>query len=139
MVQSGLDETLIKERAVPRVSAYRLAMHLGSAFGIYLFSFWQGLECLSPTRVPAASAPPMALRRLRAGTHGLAALVFLTAMTGAFVAGLDAGLVYNEFPFMGRGLVPTDLLALAPTWRNFFENPSAVQFVHRVMVPACGV
>ena len=36
----------------------------------------------------------------------LAALVYTTAMSGAFVAGLDAGLVYNEFPLMGgQGIV----------------------------------
>ncbi|KAI9430936.1 hypothetical protein H4582DRAFT_1885716, partial [Lactarius indigo] len=33
-------------------------------------------------------------------------LVFLTALSGAFVAGLDAGLVYNEFPLMGGRLAP---------------------------------
>lgn len=65
-------------------------------------------------------------------------------MTGALVAGLDAGLIYNEFPFMGLGLVPSDMWALStpsernpnpiPWWRNLLENSSAVQFNHRVMV-----
>lgn len=65
--------------------------------------------------------------------------------TGAFVAGLDAGLVYNEFPFMGGRLAPpTDELfdpAYAKNvdksdlwWRNMFENPTTVQFDHRVLV-----
>ena len=50
------------------------------------------------------------------------------------MAGLDAGLVYNEFPLMGGRVIPTDLLALKPTWLNFLENPTTVQFDHRYLV-----
>ncbi len=61
------------------------------------------------------------------------------------MAGLDAGLVYNEFPTMGGRLVPpTDELfdthyAKAQDgsdiwWRNLLENPTTVQFDHRVLV-----
>ena len=64
---------------------------------------------------------------------------------GAFVAGLDAGLVYNEFPLMGGRLAPpkdelfNDLYAKKPDrsdlwWRNMLENPTTVQFDHRVLV-----
>lgn len=44
------------------------------------------------------------LRSLRKYAHGVAGLVFITALSGAFVAGMDAGLVYNEFPLMGGHL-----------------------------------
>ena len=54
--------------------------------------------------------------------------------TGAFVAGLDAGLVYNSFPKMADRWIPSDLFALEPKWKNFFENPTTAQFVHRVLV-----
>lgn len=64
---------------------------------------------------------------------------------GAFVAGLDAGLLYNEFPLMGSHIVPpveelfSDDYAKHPDksdkwWRNIFENPTTVQFDHRVLV-----
>ena len=53
---------------------------------------------------------------------------------GAFVAGLDAGLVYNSFPKMADRWIPSDLFALEPKWKNFFENPTATQFVHRILV-----
>jgi cytochrome c oxidase assembly protein subunit 15 len=64
---------------------------------------------------------------------------------GAFVAGLDAGLLYNEFPLMGGRLAPpTDELFSEnyaknadksdKWWRNVFENPTTVQFDHRVLV-----
>jgi cytochrome c oxidase assembly protein subunit 15 len=65
---------------------------------------------------------------------------------GAFVAGLDAGLIYNEFPNMGEGIIPPfpelyDPKAFARRkdgkdgwWRNMLENPTTVQFDHRVLV-----
>ena len=66
---------------------------------------------------------------------------------GAFVAGLDAGLLYNEFPLMGGRLAPpVDELfdpayAKSPDrsdlwWRNILENPTTVQFNHRCLVRA---
>lgn len=53
---------------------------------------------------------------------------------GAFVAGLDAGLIYNSFPKMAGQWVPDEWLQLSPKIKNFFENPSTVQFEHRVLV-----
>ena len=53
---------------------------------------------------------------------------------GAFVAGMDAGLVYNSWPKMADRWIPDDLLALSPKWRNMFENATTVQFNHRHLV-----
>jgi len=58
------------------------------------------------------------------------------------VAGLDAGMVYNEFPWMGhypgsddrRRIVPEEYLSISPIWKNFTENSATVQFNHRWMV-----
>lgn len=59
---------------------------------------------------------------------------------GAFVAGLDAGLVYNSFPKMGESWIPEDLLTFSPVLKNVFENPTMVQFDHRLLVSVllCG-
>ncbi|XP_059982611.1 cytochrome c oxidase assembly protein COX15 homolog isoform X3 [Lagenorhynchus albirostris] len=73
------------------------------------------------------------LLRLRRFAHGTAGLVFLTALSGAFVAGLDAGLVYNSFPKMGESWIPEDLFTFSPLLRNVFENPTTVQFDHRIL------
>nr|XP_044636776.1 cytochrome c oxidase assembly protein COX15 homolog [Equus asinus] len=70
---------------------------------------------------------------LRRFAHGTAGLVFLTALSGAFVAGLDAGLVYNSFPKMGESWIPEDLFTFSPILRNVFENPTMVQFDHRIL------
>jgi len=88
-------------------------------------------------------ANPLVKTFLR-GSKALTALVFVTALSGAFVAGLDAGLLYNEFPLMGgRISPPTDELfdpAYAKKedksdlwWRNVLENPITVQFNHRCL------
>lgn len=53
---------------------------------------------------------------------------------GAFVAGLDAGLVYNSFPKMGGSWIPDDIFSFSPKISNFTENPTTVQFDHRLLV-----
>lgn len=54
-------------------------------------------------------------------------------ISGAFVAGLDAGLVYNSFPKMADKGIPDDIMALSPSLINFTENPTTVQFDHRIL------
>lgn len=153
MVASGLKDDLFADGAHPRVSQYRLTAHLATAFVCYSWMLLAGLSILRTSRLladpPAAArlasalASP-ALARFRACATALTGLVFVTVLTGALVAGLDAGLIYNEFPMMGTGLAPprselwdrfyarnadgSDLW-----WRNILENPSLVQLNHRIM------
>jgi heme a synthase len=63
----------------------------------------------------------------------LTGLVFLTILSGGFVAGLKAGFAYNTFPLMDGHWVPEVIFMLDPVWRNFFENIATVQFDHRVL------
>jgi cytochrome c oxidase assembly protein subunit 15 len=60
-------------------------------------------------------------------------VIFLMVLSGGFVAGLRAGLIYNTFPLMGDNFIPPDLFALTPVWSNFFENMITVQFDHRII------
>jgi len=127
MVKSGLVEQP-KSTDIPRVSQYRLAAHLGSAFILYTLFLWQGLNhLLTPKELPNLKS----ITKLRGMAHGLMTAVFVTALSGAFVAGLDAGLTYNSYPMMADKWIPDDLLALTPKWTNIFENPTTVQFNHR--------
>ena len=71
-----------------------------------------------------------AFRKLVIGSKALA---FITLVSGAFVAGLDAGLVYNSFPKFADRWIPEDILAFSPTLRNITENPTTVQFNHRIL------
>ncbi|WP_246214301.1 COX15/CtaA family protein [Wolbachia endosymbiont of Cruorifilaria tuberocauda] len=60
-------------------------------------------------------------------------LIAMQIAFGAFVAGLNAGLIYNTFPLMNKRIVPENLFSLQPIWTNFFENVVTVQFIHRVL------
>ncbi|KAJ0426344.1 cytochrome oxidase assembly protein-domain-containing protein [Aspergillus carlsbadensis] len=153
MVKSGLKDDLFAPGSHPRVSQYRLTAHLGAAFACYVAMLWNGLAILRSHRLLSdleagsnilRSLQDPKLKLFRRSVAGLALLVFVTAMSGALVAGLDAGLIYNEFPFMGKGLAPpmeelfdarysrhedrSDLW-----WRNMLENPSTVQLDHRIL------
>merc|ERR1711997_1150332 len=130
MVKSGLDHNnFLGPCDVPRVSQYRLAAHLSSAVVLYSFLFWSAKSVLRPSITWSQVTPGMAsFRKLVIGSK---ALIFTTLVSGAFVAGLDAGLVYNSFPKMGDNWIPQEILELSPTLKNFTENPVTVQFQHR--------
>lgn len=117
MVKSGLVD-------LPRVSPYRLAAHLSLALAIYASMFW----LLLGLRWPPAAAVTGDSARWR---WPLVALVALTVVFGAFVAGLKAGYVYNSFPLMDGRWIPSGLLHYQPWWRNLFESPLTAQFIHR--------
>lgn len=112
------------------VSQYRLVAHLGAAVAIYAYILWVAYGLLLPHPEPSVDRRTGRLRRLMAG---LAALVALTMAAGGFVAGLDAGFIYNTFPLMDGRVVPEDYGALRPWILNLFENVAAVQFDHRVL------
>jgi len=97
MVRSGLVER-------PDVSQYRLAAHLGTAFVIYGAMLWVALGLLHP---PSGPRPRPARGAWFA--YVVVGLVMLTALSGGFVAGLDAGFAYNTFPLMDGELVPAGL------------------------------
>lgn len=129
MVKSGLDPSK-NSRDIPSVSQYRLAAHLSSAVVLYTVLLWTGLShLLTPfnhNNIPRIGT-------LRGLAHGSKTVMFLAIVMGAFVAGMDAGLVYNSWPKYADKWVPEsgDLWAKSPKWKNFTENPSMVQFVHR--------
>jgi cytochrome c oxidase assembly protein subunit 15 len=113
MVKSGLVDD-------PRVSHFRLTAHLGVALAIFAVQFWLALGLLFPRREPFSRV-----------ALALPLLLFLMALSGGMVAGLRAGYAYNTFPLMNGHLVPPEILALEPWWRNFLYNMATVQFVHR--------
>ncbi len=122
MVSSGLSQRT-------EVSQYRLAAHLAAALVIYGATVWTAADFLAQPRTWLSPDE----RILRRGTWWFTGMALLTAIAGAFVAGLRAGRVFNTFPLMGGRIVPPGYGAFSPWWRNLFENPGAVQFDHRVL------
>ncbi|KAJ2157492.1 Cytochrome c oxidase assembly protein cox15 [Coemansia sp. RSA 552] len=151
MVASGLEKGLAETPdAVPRVSQYRLTSHLSLAYLLYAGLSLYGWNVFRANRLARNKiANPEALRSLllkpeirsfRRKMTAATLLVGTTCLSGAMVAGLDAGLIYNEFPMMGLGITPP-LAELwnkyfargdpDAMWRNLTENPATVQLEHR--------
>lgn len=121
MVVSGLSDRV-------EVSQYRLATHLGLAALIFVATLWTAQAL--PRRRPVAVPP-----RVRAGAVALVVLIMIQLYSGALVAGLRAGLIYNTWPLIDGAIIPdvSQLFFAAPLWRNFFENSLLVQFDHRML------
>ena len=118
MVASGLvDRT--------DVSPYRLAVHLSLALVIYALIVNLALDLRNGPGAPRTDGPARPFGR------GVIAAIGVTIVAGAFVAGNDAGFVYNTYPLMDGRFVPAGYGDLAPWWTNLFENVAAVQFNHR--------
>jgi len=161
MVKSGLGENRRGDRNEIRVSPYRLSAHLGMAFATYSTLLWTGLgilqlpnDTLLPQQMSNASKNKKALSRLeevarsltkqsmkhailmRNGAIFVTSLTGLTVLSGAFVAGNDAGCAYNTYPKMdGKWMPLEDMIdnELKPLYRNLFENTATVQWNHRVL------
>ncbi len=123
MVKSGLVEN-------PDVSQYRLTAHLSAAMLIYGYMFWVALGLLYPKRHDFGIS---GADQLWGGALIIVCWVALTLVSGGFVAGLDAGFLYNTFPLMEDRLIPLEAYELSPVYLNFFEHPVTVQFNHRTL------
>lgn len=124
MVQSGL----INE---PAVSHYRLAAHLSLAFLIFALLIWTALS-IKASRPSPSVATKKTDWSVCAHTCVTLLFVVVTITWGAFTAGMDAGLVYNEeFPKMGGQWIPETMWQITPAWMNIIENPVGIQFIHR--------
>ncbi len=124
MVKSGLVD-------VPAVSHYRLAAHLSLALLIVCLLLWLGLSLIKQN-TPYLKPKTDTCKPLFFHALIILGIVTITVFWGAFTAGLDAGLVYNDsFPKMGGRWIPPTLNQVSPFWLNMFENPVGVQFTHR--------
>ncbi len=125
MVASGLAEGMIA------VASYRLATHLGLAFAILGLIAWH-VFALGREERELMQARRGREDRLFGLSTGLMHFAFVQILLGALVAGIDAGRSYTDWPLMAGGFLPPDMMALQPWWRNLFENPGTVQFIHRM-------
>ena len=121
MVKSGLVDK-------PDVNHYRLAAHLTTAFVTFAFTLWVALDLIFPIKQTINKTYRNLIR------IGLA-ILFIQIIYGAFVAGLDAGFIHNNWPMMNEGkfMHETVLIEKTPLYKNFIEGRSGVQFVHRIL------
>ncbi len=126
-VQGAIGWWMVASGLVDRVdvSQYRLATHL--IIACFIFA-----ACMVVARglAPHSAGPSSRATQRFAGFVVIAVLIQI--YLGALVAGLDAGLAYNTWPKMDGAWWPGDLMIIEPLWRNFFESPKTVQFIHRL-------
>ena len=118
MVSSGLVERV-------DVSHYRLSIHLFVAFVILSLVIWEFLLNINLKKIKInfkTYLPEIFLF-----------LLFIQLILGAFVSGMDAGKIYNNWPLMGQNYYPDDSYFSDLFKLNAFDNPSIVQFIHRNM------
>jgi cytochrome c oxidase assembly protein subunit 15 len=148
MVKSGLGDDRRNDRKEIRVTPFRLTTHLSMAVATYGTLLWTALDILklphnsfenfksSITSSSSSTAIKDALQRtkqFRIGAIGITGLTAVTIVSGALVAGNDAGRAYNTFPKMDEEWIPTEIMELTPWYRNFIENTATVQFNHRIL------
>jgi len=119
MVQSGLWQGV-------SVSHYRLALHLLLALTILAGLIWTALDLVRLSRDPAARPARLTLFAVAVG-----AVVYLQLLYGAWVAGMRAGKVTQNWPLMSDSFFPQGVdWSRGPAFA-LSSDPLLVHFIHR--------
>ena len=124
MVSSGLVDRI-------DVSHFRLSIHLLIAFLILSLIFWNYLK-IKEEKVISNKINSII-------PFSFLILVFAQIAIGAFVSGMDAGKIYNSWPFMGNSYFPDDNDFVNLLKISAFSDPSLVQFMHRNLAYLIGI
>ena len=117
MVSSGL----IKNNDV---SHFRLSVHLTLALFILCLIFWLILDLFNTKRFQIKISNLLLFFIL--------VLIILQIILGAFLSGLDGGLIYNSWPDMNGVFFPSDVNMSDYLSSQLFYNASIIQFFHRI-------
>jgi cytochrome c oxidase assembly protein subunit 15 len=116
MVSSGLIQN-------NDVSHFRLSIHLSLALFILCLIFWFILNVYKIKKFQFKLPNKLLLFIL--------ILIVLQIILGAFLSGLDGGLIYNSWPDMNGSFFPGDVSYLDLLSTQLFYNVSIIQFLHR--------
>jgi len=118
MVKSGLSVNV-------DVSHFRLAAHLGVAVIILLLIFWAFLN----------SGNQQLDLKLFTNSYLLLIfllLVYIQIIFGAFTSGLDAGRIYQTWPYMNLNFLPDEVTLKSFFSKEIFTDRAHVQLLHRL-------
>lgn len=119
MVKSGLWQGV-------SVSHYRLALHLLLALTILASLVWTALDLVALARNPHARPA-----RLTGFAVAVGAVLYIQLLYGAWVAGMRAGKVSQNWPMMSDSFLPTGV-DWSQGWAfAFSSDPYLVHFIHR--------
>lgn len=106
------------------VSHYRLALHLSLALIILSINFWFILETFKISSFK--------IKFNNFFLNIFLILIILQIILGAFLAGLDGGLIYNSWPDMNGSFIPNDINYSDLFFYSSLDDPSVIQFYHRL-------
>ena len=121
MVKSGLVNDI-------SVSHYRLSLHLFIGVIIISSLFW-----LIKNVKNQSDKVFFRFSKKYLPYQLLIVFIFLQIIFGAFVSGLDAGMVYQTWPLMGSSFFPNDIQIKNYSDIVKFDIHSLVQFYHRIL------
>jgi len=119
MVKSGLWQGV-------SVSHYRLALHLLLALTILASLVWTALDLVALSRNRQARPA-----RLTGFAVIVGAVVYVQLLYGAWVAGMRAGKVTQNWPLMSDAFLPTGVDWSQGLAHAFSSDPYLVHFIHR--------
>ena len=119
MVKSGLQND-------PYVSPYRLTFHLSNAIIIYALLLWTSIEYFHLKSINFINIKSKKFLMLIS-----IILVFITILSGGFMAGSHAGQSFNTYPLMNGKIIPDDIYLAEMGILNLFENTVTINFNHR--------
>ncbi|MEL7547898.1 MAG: COX15/CtaA family protein [Pseudomonadota bacterium] len=122
MVASGIGDT---DRV--DVAPYRLMVHFGLALLIIAIIAWFWLD-LAPSKRPVSAQPSARVWP----AYVLLGMIGVQMLSGALVAGVDAGRTYTDWPLMAGEMLPSNYFATGLGARSVFEGHAATQFNHRL-------
>ncbi len=119
MVKSGLVNNV-------DVSHFRLALHLFTAIIIYSLLFWLLLNYNNIYL-------NLKINKTNIALFTLLIITYTQIIFGAFVSGLDAGLIYQTWPLMNEKFIADDIIVDNIFSLDSLKNHSYVQFYHRIL------
>ncbi len=119
MVQSGLVGDMVA------VSHFKLSLHLLTALLLLSLLVWTARDMRALARDPAARRA-----RFTGVAAGVAGVLFVQLLLGAWVAGLRAGHAAYDWPLMNGRLVPQVDWSGGVLW-TLTHDPFLLQFLHR--------
>ena len=117
MVKSGLIDNT-------DVSHYRLALHLVIALIILSITFWFILQNFDIKKFTNKINNKFLFIFF--------ILILFQILLGVFLAGLNGGLLYNSWPDMNGNFLPNDISKNDLYNTEILDNPSVIQFYHRM-------
>ena len=117
MVKSGLIDNT-------DVSHYRLASHLSVALIVLSLTFWFILNNFKINKFDIKISSYFLIFFL--------IIIIIQVILGAFLAGLNGGLLYNSWPDMNGNFIPDDVVKSDLFKIDSLNNASVIQFYHRL-------